>query len=193
MQFANRGFHDRTGNRTGVKVGDYGTGGRTYSTTHRVKRGDGDNAFRFGGGGGFPFCLILTLALGVLLWSERSLSGKLAVLSVVEEQAVSLNDTLARPSLDGSIVHVQGRTPKVVHEAQALTDDYFGYAFTGSHGAAVQVKSPPRATLPPAPNLLVTSGPAHPGVLPVGGNTTRPPHQDRSRTRPLRDLCICIR
>ena len=39
MQYVNRNLNERTENRTGVKIGDFGTGGRVYHNTVRVERG----------------------------------------------------------------------------------------------------------------------------------------------------------
>mmetsp|Transcript_94323 Transcript_94323/g.270153 ORF Transcript_94323/g.270153 Transcript_94323/m.270153 type:complete len:434 (-) Transcript_94323:746-2047(-) len=147
MQFVNRNLNERTENRTGVKIGDYGTGGRVYHNTVRVERGS--EGWRFGAGGNCGCGVVLVLALGLLVGSEYHLAGTLSMLSVVAGETVFLNDTLAHPSLDGSIVGVAAYGPKVELPAGdsghtgALRDDFFGYTFIGPNGAAVQAKRVP--------------------------------------------------
>ena len=92
MQAVNRYTCDETRNQTGVKVGDFGTGGRTYVNTKRVSRdGQQGGDIKYGGGGKIGFCVIFCVCIGVVLGGEWSLVRTKKVLSEVKSTALELD------------------------------------------------------------------------------------------------------
>lgn len=144
MQVLNRMSADEVPINTGVKVGDFGTGGRTYVNRRKVEKGSGgsmldmffDLSFQYGGFGVFGFVLLAIVAVCVLVQSEKSLAHTLQVLAEVETFARALPVPEARPENSGSLVVVTAE-PHVVDGG--LRDDYFGYSF----GPALEMERVP--------------------------------------------------
>ena len=144
MQFVNRFTSDKTRSHGGTKIGDFGSGGRTYYRYRRHPGGFKDG-YRYGSCGQWGL-LVLVLAAAGLIFSEYVLESTLSMLDEALDIAVPINSSKALPSFESSVVHLSTYGPRAdidIDHPAVLRDDYFGYSFFGPSGAAVQAQRVP--------------------------------------------------
>ena len=122
MQAFNRYTQDETKNQTGFKGGDFGRGGRTYTTTSRQSKSGGID-FGYGGMGGCAGIVFACISVGIYVMAERGLSATLDNLKEVEG-AVPVA-TAIRGGGDG-LVHASGI---LEFNDGGLRDQLFGRGF----------------------------------------------------------------
>ena len=83
MQFLRRYLADETQGKTGIKVNDFGTGGRVYKRRYRQHHRSSTSGgldIGYGGGGKLGFFVFACLSTFALWWAESGLANTYAVL-----------------------------------------------------------------------------------------------------------------
>ena len=123
----------------GVKVGDFGTGGRVYSSDYAVPRGQGS-------GGctpqtfGISSCLCTLLPLLALIVTERTLFLSAGCIEEASEQAVRCDSPYSVSENEGSLIFVT-TDPEYPPQlkGEPPTDIFFNYPVPATHGIARRV------------------------------------------------------
>ena len=125
MQFLRRALADETVNQRGIKVGDFGTGGRVYKNRYRRQRarpGDASSVggldLHYGGCDKGGFFLFACLSIFMLYWAESSLSNTYAVL-----------DEALRGAEQGVLAFVAGAPSFDVTADGPIEDPFIGVRF----------------------------------------------------------------
>ena len=132
----NEATKDKTaslGGRGGVKIGDFGVGGRTYSKTYT--RGHGSSQCPVSGktcGG-----ILSVVAVLLLFFSERFLYLTIGALDEAGEQAVTVNTPTVDSANQGKVVFAQSVNPIV--DGAPPRDDFFNIHGDSTDGAMKRV------------------------------------------------------
>ena len=125
------------GGRGGVRVGDFGTGGRVYERDYTRPAGSGQCSPQ---SYGISSCLCFVIPLVVLAMTERTLYLTAGSVDEASESAVLLESPIAVDDNEGSLVFLQTdprHPPKLNGKPPA--DNYFNFAMPPNSGIGKRV------------------------------------------------------
>lgn len=120
---------------SGVKVGDFGTGGRTYVKRYERNVGNGDNTTAKK----ICFFASILIALGFLVWAETTLASTTEMLEEAARRAITVSGPSdVDASMNGKLVFIPvHNTPKIA--GATPQDDFFGLTFAEDVATAHRV------------------------------------------------------
>lgn len=130
--------HGALGGRGGVKMGDFGVGGRVYQRDYERKAGQGDGCTP--SSYGWSSCFCITIPLILLIWTERTLYLTAGAIDEAGDLAVHIDSTYAVDENNGKLIFVQTDPsyPPVL-KGTPPTDSYFQYEMPKDSGIGKRV------------------------------------------------------
>jgi len=129
------------GGRGGIKMGDFGSGGRVYSTDYVRPAGSGSGAQCNPSKFGLASCLCTVIPLIALIVTERSLFQTAGCIEEAGENAVTCESPYVLDHNEGSLIFVTSdpRHSPTLKGGTAPRDPYFNYQLPSEYGIGKRV------------------------------------------------------